>query len=249
MAPRPGLEPGTYGLTGGRSDRAAGRANAHFQESGLPILSSRSLRFPPGESAGSTTGYWKAFRLECLVARLCCFWISAWPQGAGHALASRRRSLAPIPPEFLGAGWRVAERASSKVASDYYRFQRLTGCRGEEIHGHKLHEYPPIRATSTIEREGCCRVTRRTRAITSCCFPGRRLHCETELRWSEGHRDICVVVNSRTTGAGVPGFELKPKDKGGTGSHGAAAGVARIMAPTTRPMKGCGVLPSQPSSP
>jgi hypothetical protein len=31
LAPRPGLEPGTYGLTGGRSDRAAGRAKAHFQ--------------------------------------------------------------------------------------------------------------------------------------------------------------------------------------------------------------------------
>jgi hypothetical protein len=73
LAPRPGLEPGTYGLTGGRSDRAAGRANAHFRGSGLPILSSRSLRFLPGESAGSTTGYWKAFRLECLVVRLCCF--------------------------------------------------------------------------------------------------------------------------------------------------------------------------------
>jgi hypothetical protein len=31
LAPRPGLQPGTYGLTGGRSDRAAGRAKAHFQ--------------------------------------------------------------------------------------------------------------------------------------------------------------------------------------------------------------------------
>ena len=48
LAPRPGLEPGTYGLTVGGSDRAAGRANAHFRGSGLPILSSRSLRFPPG---------------------------------------------------------------------------------------------------------------------------------------------------------------------------------------------------------
>ena len=127
LAPRPGLEPGTYGLTGGRSDRAAGRANAHSQESGLPILSSQSLRFPPGESAGSTTGYWRAFRLECLVARLCCFWISAWPQGAGHALESRRPSLLRSRQSSSGAGWRVAERASSKVASDYYRFQRLTG--------------------------------------------------------------------------------------------------------------------------
>jgi hypothetical protein len=30
------------------------------------------------------------------------------------------------------------------VAADFYRFQLLTGCRGVEIHGHKLHGYPPI---------------------------------------------------------------------------------------------------------
>jgi hypothetical protein len=36
---------------------------------------------------------------------------------------------------------RAAENAPSKVASDYYRFQLLTGCRGVEICGHKLHEY------------------------------------------------------------------------------------------------------------
>jgi hypothetical protein len=62
-----------------------------------------------------------------------------------HALASRRPSLAPIPPDFLGAWRRAAENAPSKVASDYYRFQLLTGCRGVEICGHKLHEHPPIR--------------------------------------------------------------------------------------------------------
>jgi hypothetical protein len=39
-------------------------------------------------------------------------------------------SPAPIPPEFLGAWWRAAENAPPKVASDYYRFQLLTGCRG-----------------------------------------------------------------------------------------------------------------------
>ena len=47
---------------------------------------------------------------------------------------------APIPPELLRAWWRAAERAPSQVASDYYRFQLLTGC-GAEIHGHKLHGY------------------------------------------------------------------------------------------------------------
>ena len=52
---------------------------------------------------------------------------------------------APIPPELLGAWGRAAERAPSRVASDYYRFQLLAGCRGVEIHGHKLREYPPIR--------------------------------------------------------------------------------------------------------
>jgi len=41
---------------------------------------------------------------------------------------------APIPPELLGTWWRAAERAPSQVASDYYRFQLLTGCRGVEIH-------------------------------------------------------------------------------------------------------------------
>ena len=61
---------------------------------------------------------------------------------------------APIPPELLGAWWRAAERAPSQVASDYYRFQLLTGCRGVEIHGHKLHEYPPIRVGDVDHRAG-----------------------------------------------------------------------------------------------
>lgn len=51
----------------------------------------------------------------------------------------------PIPPELLGAWWRAAASAPSQVAADYYRFQLLTGCRGVEIHGHKLHGYPPIK--------------------------------------------------------------------------------------------------------
>lgn len=60
----------------------------------------------------------------------------------------------PIPPELLGAWWRAAERAPSPVASDYYRFQLLTGCRGVEIHGHKLYEYPPIRVGDVDHRAG-----------------------------------------------------------------------------------------------
>jgi hypothetical protein len=72
------------------------------------------------------------------------------------------------PLEFIGAWWRAAERAPSKVASDYYRFQLLTGCRGVEICGHKLHEYPPIRVGDVDHRAGtgCSRArevrTRRT---------------------------------------------------------------------------------------
>ena len=61
------------------------------------------------------------------------------------------------------------ENAPSKVASDYYRFQLLTGCRGVEMHGHKLHQYPLIRVGDpTIEGAGCCCGIRRTGAITSC---------------------------------------------------------------------------------
>ena len=39
----------------------------------------------------TTTGYWKAFRLECRVVRLCCFWISAWPPSS--CLRSHRGDL------------------------------------------------------------------------------------------------------------------------------------------------------------
>jgi integrase len=61
---------------------------------------------------------------------------------------------APIPPELLGSWWRAAEKAPSKLASDYYRFQLLIGCRGVEIHGHMLHRYPPIRVGDVDHRGG-----------------------------------------------------------------------------------------------
>src|SRR4029077_18670918 len=60
---------------------------------------------------------------------------------------------APIPPELLGAWWRAAERAPSQVAADYYRFQLLTGCRGVEIHGHKLHKYPPTQTAFSYRNQ------------------------------------------------------------------------------------------------
>lgn len=60
-------------------------------------------------------------------------------------LAPAKGNPAPIPPERLGAWWRVSSKAPSKIAADYYRFQLLTGCRGGEIHGDKRFNYPPIR--------------------------------------------------------------------------------------------------------
>ncbi|HEY6353945.1 MAG TPA: hypothetical protein VIY30_05605 [Burkholderiaceae bacterium] len=60
-------------------------------------------------------------------------------------LAPPKGDPSPIPPESLGAWWNAASRASSRVAGDYYRFQLLTGCRGVEIHGHKLLGYSPLR--------------------------------------------------------------------------------------------------------
>lgn len=60
-------------------------------------------------------------------------------------IATSQGNPAPIPPERLGAWWRAAAAAPSKVAADYYRFQLLTGCRGGEIHGNKRHGYEPIK--------------------------------------------------------------------------------------------------------
>lgn len=60
-------------------------------------------------------------------------------------LAPSKGNPSPIPPERLGAWWRAAGIAPSKVAADYYRFQLLTGCRGGEIHGNKRHGYEPIK--------------------------------------------------------------------------------------------------------
>jgi integrase len=60
-------------------------------------------------------------------------------------LAPSKGNPSPIPPERLGAWWRAAGNAPSKVAADYYRFQLLTGCRSGEIHGNKRYGYEPIK--------------------------------------------------------------------------------------------------------
>jgi len=62
-------------------------------------------------------------------------------------LAPAKGNPCPIPPERLGAWWRAAAIAPSRVAADYYRFQLLTGCRGGEIHGNKRHGYEPIKVS------------------------------------------------------------------------------------------------------
>lgn len=69
-------------------------------------------------------------------------------------IAASRGDPSPIPPELLGAWWRAAAIAPSQLAADYYRFQLLTGCRGIEIHGHKLHGYPPLAVGDVDQRAG-----------------------------------------------------------------------------------------------
>ena len=49
LAPRPGLEPGTYGLTGYRSICPLTRMNAHFPGFALPILLVRFTSGRPGK--------------------------------------------------------------------------------------------------------------------------------------------------------------------------------------------------------
>ncbi len=68
-------------------------------------------------------------------------------------LAQAETNPKPISPELLGRWWQAATAAPSKVASDYYRFQLLTGCRGVEIHGSKRYGYPPI-AVRDLDRTG-----------------------------------------------------------------------------------------------
>ena len=65
-------------------------------------------------------------------------------------LTAAKGDPAPIPPEKVGAWWRVAASAPSRVAADYYCFQLLTGCRGGEIHGDKRYDYPPIDRKSVV---------------------------------------------------------------------------------------------------
>ncbi|MFI4931534.1 MAG: hypothetical protein ACHP83_14925 [Burkholderiales bacterium] len=99
-------------------------------------------------------------------------------------LVPARGYPSPIPPERLGALWNSAGQASSRVASDYYRFQLLTGCRGVEIHGHKKLDSPPLRVAD-VDPQGA-RVTLRdtkNRSDHRILLPRQaleiaRIHCE-----------------------------------------------------------------------
>jgi hypothetical protein len=68
-------------------------------------------------------------------------------------LTQPKGNPAPIPPELLGGWWLAAAAAPSEIASDYYRFQLLTGCRGGEIHGSKRYGCPPI-VVRDVDRQG-----------------------------------------------------------------------------------------------
>ena len=58
-------------------------------------------------------------------------------------ITAARGDPVPIPPELLGV---VARCREGTVASRFgLLFQLLTGCRGVEIHGHKLHKYQRAR--------------------------------------------------------------------------------------------------------
>ena len=60
LAPRPGLEPGTYGLTGGRSNRPQTGASASFAGGRFLIFSPEIRRFRLRIGVDPPTGYWKA---------------------------------------------------------------------------------------------------------------------------------------------------------------------------------------------
>ena len=99
-------------------------------------------------------------------------------------LAPPKGDPTPIPPERLGAWWNAACKASSRVASDYYRFQLLTGCRGVEIHGHKNLGYPPLRVAD-VDLNGARVTLRDTKnrsdhriLLSSQALAIARAHCE-----------------------------------------------------------------------
>jgi integrase len=104
-------------------------------------------------AAMKRSGRQATYAMQVLRAVLRWHGVSIANDPLGRATAGRDRIVltpptgdpSPIAPERLGAWWRAAGAALSRLAADYYGFQLLTGCRGVEIHGSKRHGYSPIR--------------------------------------------------------------------------------------------------------
>lgn len=107
----------------------------------------------------------------------------------------------PIPPERLGAWWRAAVVAPSKVAADYYRFQLLTGCRGGEIHGNKRHGYEPIKV-GDVDCKGGKLVLRDTKNRSDHKLLLSRQALEIAQRYCAGRKPedpLFPIVDARKT--------------------------------------------------
>ena len=94
LAPRPGLEPGAYGLTVGGSNRAAGRANLTF--GGLVFQYFRVVCFD-FHRARAPDDYWI---LEALQAPIAWFNEEAGTKVQGHGL---RATFASIAKELVSS--------------------------------------------------------------------------------------------------------------------------------------------------
>lgn len=116
-------------------------------------------------------------------------------------LAPAKGNPSPIPPERLGAWWRAADIAPSRVAGDYYRFQLLTGCRGAEIHGNKRHGYEPIKV-GDVDCEAGKLVLRDTKSRSDHKLLLSRQSLEIAARHCSGRRPedpLFPIVDARKT--------------------------------------------------
>ena len=123
-------------------------------------------------------------------------------------LAPARGNPTPIPPERLGAWWRAAIIAPSRVAADYYRFQLLTGCRGGEIHGSKRHGYEPIKVDD-VDLEAGKIILRDTKnrsdhklLLSRQALEIAKLHCTGRKR----DEPLFPIVDARKTLAWINGI-------------------------------------------
>lgn len=140
-------------------------------------------------------------------------------------LAPAKGNPSPIPPERLGAWWRAATIAPSRVAADYYRFQLLTGCRGGEIHGSKRHGYEPIKVDD-VDLEAGKIVLRDTKnrsdhklLLSRQALEIAKLHCTGRKR----DEPLFPIVDARKTLAWING-----RAKTDVQGHGLRATFASI---------------------